>query len=95
MIDVGSVTTEFSTRCSRRSPDRREGGSDRWNATLSAVAQALDGLGGKSSVESIVNGNQILAQLNYCRSSAMMFMLWTVSSQRCFAGICGPFCRTH
>ncbi|WP_191964677.1 MCE family protein, partial [Mycobacterium tuberculosis] len=33
------------------------------NATLSAVAQALDGLGGKFG-ESIVNGNQILAQLN-------------------------------
>ena len=33
------------------------------NATLSALAQALNGLGGKFG-ESIVNGNQILAQLN-------------------------------
>lgn len=63
VIDVGSVTTEFNTLFETITSIAEKVDPIELNATLSAVAQALDGLGGKFG-ESIVNGNQILAQLN-------------------------------
>ncbi len=62
-IDVRSVTTEFNTLFETVTSISEKVDPIELNATLSALAQALDGLGGKFG-ESIVNGNQILAQLN-------------------------------
>ena len=63
VIDVRSVTTEFDTLFETITSIAEKVDPIELNATLSALAQALNGLGGKFG-ESIVNGNQILAQLN-------------------------------
>ncbi len=63
VIDVRSVTTEFNTLFESVTSIAEKVDPIELNATLSALAQALDGLGGKFG-ESIVNGNHILAQLN-------------------------------
>jgi phospholipid/cholesterol/gamma-HCH transport system substrate-binding protein len=63
VIDVRSVTTEFNTLFEAVTSISEKVDPIELNATLSALAQALDGLGGKFG-ESIVNGNEILAQLN-------------------------------
>jgi phospholipid/cholesterol/gamma-HCH transport system substrate-binding protein len=63
VIDVRSVTTEFNTLFETVTSISEKVDPIELNATLSALAQALDGLGGKFG-ESIVNGNEILAHLN-------------------------------
>jgi phospholipid/cholesterol/gamma-HCH transport system substrate-binding protein len=63
VIDVRSVTTEFNTLFETITSISEKVDPIELNATLSALAQALNGLGGKFG-ESIVNGNHILAQLN-------------------------------
>jgi phospholipid/cholesterol/gamma-HCH transport system substrate-binding protein len=63
VIDVRSVTTEFNTLFETITSITEKVDPIELNATLSALAQALNGLGGKFG-ESIVNGNEILAQLN-------------------------------
>jgi phospholipid/cholesterol/gamma-HCH transport system substrate-binding protein len=63
VIDVRSVTTEFNTLFETITSIAEKVDPIELNATLSALAQALDGLGGHFG-ESLVNGNQILAQLN-------------------------------
>jgi phospholipid/cholesterol/gamma-HCH transport system substrate-binding protein len=62
-IDVRSVTTEFNTLFETVTSIAEKVDPIELNATLSALAEALNGLGGKFG-ESIVNGNHILAQLN-------------------------------
>jgi phospholipid/cholesterol/gamma-HCH transport system substrate-binding protein len=63
VIDARSVTTEFNTLFETVTSIAEKVSPIELNATLSALAQALDGLGSKFG-ESIVNGNAILAQLN-------------------------------
>lgn len=63
VIDVRSVTTEFNTLFETVTSLAEKVDPVELNATLSALAQALGGLGRKFG-ESIVNGNEILAQLN-------------------------------
>jgi phospholipid/cholesterol/gamma-HCH transport system substrate-binding protein len=63
VIDVRSVTTEFNTLFETVTSIAEKVDPIELNATLSALAQALNGLGGKFG-QSIVNGNEILAQLN-------------------------------
>jgi phospholipid/cholesterol/gamma-HCH transport system substrate-binding protein len=63
VIDVRSVTTEFNTLFETLTSIAEKVDPVKLNATLSAVAQALDGLGDKFG-QSIVNGNVILADLN-------------------------------
>lgn len=63
VIDARSVTTEFDTLFETITSLAEKVDPIELNTTLSALAQALDGLGGKLG-ESIVNGNHILAQLN-------------------------------
>jgi phospholipid/cholesterol/gamma-HCH transport system substrate-binding protein len=63
VIDASSVTTEFNTLFETITSLAEKVDPIELNATLSALAQALNGLGGKFG-ESIVNGNQILAHLN-------------------------------
>ncbi|MCA2243759.1 MCE family protein [Mycobacterium sp. WUMAC-067] len=63
VIDARSVTTEFNTLFETVTSIAEKVNPIELNATLSALAQALDGLGGRFG-ESIVNGNAILAQLN-------------------------------
>ncbi|OBF93340.1 MCE-family protein MCE1A [Mycobacterium sp. 852002-51163_SCH5372311] len=63
VIDVRSVTTEFNTLFETVTSIAEKVDPIELNSTLSAVAQALDGLGAKFG-ESIVNGNHILDQLN-------------------------------
>lgn len=63
VIDARSVTTEFNTLFETVNSIAEKVDPVELNATLSALAQALDGLGGKFG-ESIVNGNEILARLN-------------------------------
>jgi phospholipid/cholesterol/gamma-HCH transport system substrate-binding protein len=63
VIYVRSVTTEFNTLFETVTSIAEKVDPIELNATLSALAQALNGLGGKFG-ESIVNGNGILAQLN-------------------------------
>ncbi|ORW85548.1 MCE-family protein MCE1A [Mycobacterium sp. IEC1808] len=63
VIDVRSVTTEFNTLFETVTSISEKVDPIELNATLSALAQALDGLGVKFG-QSIVNGNEILAQLN-------------------------------
>ena len=63
VIDVRSVTTEFNTLFETITSITEKVDPIELNATLSALAQALNGLGGKFG-QSIVNGNEILAQLN-------------------------------
>ena len=63
VIDARSVTTEFNTLFETVNSIAEKVDPVELNATLSALAQALDGLGGKFG-ESLVNGNEILARLN-------------------------------
>jgi phospholipid/cholesterol/gamma-HCH transport system substrate-binding protein len=63
VIDVRSVTTEFNTLFETVTSISEKVDPIELNATLSALAQALDGLGAKFG-RSIANGNEILAQLN-------------------------------
>jgi phospholipid/cholesterol/gamma-HCH transport system substrate-binding protein len=63
VIDVRSVTIEFNTLFETITSIAEKVDPIELNATLSALAQALNGLGGKFG-ESIVDGNHILAQLN-------------------------------
>ncbi|MGH3561171.1 MAG: MCE family protein, partial [Mycobacterium sp.] len=63
VIDVRSVTTEFNTLFETITSIAEKVDPIDLNATLSAVAQGLDGLGSKFG-ESLANGNDILAQLN-------------------------------
>ncbi len=63
VIDARSVTTEFNTLFETVTSIAEKVSPIELNATLSALAQALDGLGSKFG-ESIVNGNAILARLN-------------------------------
>jgi phospholipid/cholesterol/gamma-HCH transport system substrate-binding protein len=63
VIDVRSVTTEFNTLFETIFSIAEKVDPIELNATLSAVAQALDGLGSRFG-ESIDNGNHILSQLN-------------------------------
>lgn len=63
VIDVRSVTTEFNTLFETVTSIAEKVDPIELNETLSALAQALDGLGGKFG-QSIVNGNEILARLN-------------------------------
>jgi len=63
VIDVRSVTTEFNTLFETVTSIAEKVDPIELNTTLSAVAQALDGLGTNFG-ESIVNANQILQQLN-------------------------------
>jgi phospholipid/cholesterol/gamma-HCH transport system substrate-binding protein len=63
VIDVRSVTTEFNTLFETLTSIAEKVDPVKLNATLSAVAQALDGLGAKFG-QSIANGNDILADLN-------------------------------
>lgn len=63
VIDARSVTTEFNTLFETVTSIAEKVSPVELNATLSALAQALNGLGSKFG-ESIVNGNEILAQLN-------------------------------
>lgn len=63
VIDVRSVTTEFNTLFETITSIAEKVDPIDLNATLSAVAQGLDGLGDKFG-ESLKDGNDILAQLN-------------------------------
>ncbi|HET9877171.1 MAG TPA: MCE family protein, partial [Mycobacterium sp.] len=63
VIDVRSVTTEFNTLFETITSIAEKVDPIDVNATLSAVAQGLDGLGSRFG-ESLANGNTILAQLN-------------------------------
>jgi phospholipid/cholesterol/gamma-HCH transport system substrate-binding protein len=63
VIDASGVTTELNTLFETVVSVSQQVDPVKLNATLSAAAQALDGLGDKFGA-SIVNGNQILADLN-------------------------------
>jgi phospholipid/cholesterol/gamma-HCH transport system substrate-binding protein len=63
VIDVGSVTTEFNTVFETVVSIAEQVDPVRLNATLTAAAQAFDGLGDRFGV-SLVNGDQILGDLN-------------------------------
>jgi phospholipid/cholesterol/gamma-HCH transport system substrate-binding protein len=63
VIDALSVTTEFNTLFEGLTSIAEKVDPVKLNATLSALAQALDGLGSRFG-ESITNGNRILADLN-------------------------------
>jgi phospholipid/cholesterol/gamma-HCH transport system substrate-binding protein len=63
VIDATSVTTEFNTLFETVVSISQKVDPVKLNATLSATAQALDGLGTKFG-QAIVNGNDILADLN-------------------------------
>jgi len=63
VIDVTSVTTEFNTLFETITSISEKVDPVKLNQTLTATAQALDGLGTKFG-ESIVDGNDILADLN-------------------------------
>lgn len=62
-IDVTSVTTEFNTLFETVVSISEQVDPIKLNQTLSATAQALDGLGDRFG-QSIVHGNEILADLN-------------------------------
>jgi phospholipid/cholesterol/gamma-HCH transport system substrate-binding protein len=62
-IDVSSVTTEFNTLFETVVEVAKQVDPIKLNQTLTATAQALDGLGDRFG-ESIQNGNAILADLN-------------------------------
>ncbi|CAN3126445.1 MCE family protein [Mycobacterium sp. smrl_JER01] len=63
VIDVTSVTTEFNTLFETVVSLADQVDPIKLNQTLTATAQALDGLGDRFG-ESIVNGNQILSEIN-------------------------------
>jgi len=62
-FDVSSVTTEFNTLFETLVAVTQQVDPIKLNETLTATAQALDGLGNRFG-ESIQNGNSILADLN-------------------------------
>jgi phospholipid/cholesterol/gamma-HCH transport system substrate-binding protein len=63
VIDVSSVSTEFNTLFETVTSIAEKVDPVKLNQTLSATAQALDGLGERFG-QSIANGNDILADLN-------------------------------
>jgi phospholipid/cholesterol/gamma-HCH transport system substrate-binding protein len=63
VIDVSSVTTEFNTLFETVVSVAEKVDPVKLNETLTATAQALDGLGAKFG-QSLVNANDILADLN-------------------------------
>ncbi|HEU4361442.1 MAG TPA: MCE family protein [Mycobacterium sp.] len=63
VIQAGSVTTEFNTLFETITSIAEKVDPIDLNATLSAVAQGLDGLGSKFG-ESLTDGNDILGRLN-------------------------------
>ncbi|ABM10985.1 MULTISPECIES: MCE family protein [Mycolicibacterium] len=63
VIDVTSVTTEFNTLFETVVSLADQVDPIKLNQTLTATAQALDGLGDRFG-ESIINGNQILSEIN-------------------------------
>ncbi|MBX7434259.1 MCE family protein [Mycobacterium sp. Y57] len=63
VIDVTSVTTEFNTLFETVVSLAEQVDPIKLNQTLTATAQALDGLGDRFG-ESIINGNQILSEIN-------------------------------
>lgn len=63
VIDVSSVTTEFNTLFETLVDVASQVDPVKLNQTLSATAEALDGLGDKFG-RSILNGNQILGEIN-------------------------------
>jgi phospholipid/cholesterol/gamma-HCH transport system substrate-binding protein len=63
IIDVTSVTTEFNTLFETVVEVAQQVDPIKLNQTLSATAQALDGLGDRFG-QSIVQGNEILADIN-------------------------------
>jgi len=63
VIDVSAVTTEFNTLFETVTSVAQKVDPVKLNQTLTATAQALDGLGQRFG-QSIVNGNDILADLN-------------------------------
>jgi phospholipid/cholesterol/gamma-HCH transport system substrate-binding protein len=63
VIDVTSVTTEFNTLFETVVDVSQQVDPIKLNQTLSATAEALDGLGDRFG-ESIVQGNEILADIN-------------------------------
>ena len=63
VIDVTSTTTEFNTLFETVVSVAQKVDPIKLNQTLTATAQALDGLGDRFG-ESLVNGNEILADLN-------------------------------
>ena len=63
VIDVTSVTTEFNTLFETVVDIAAQVDPIKLNQTLTATAQALDGLGDRFG-QSIVNGNEILAEIN-------------------------------
>ena len=63
VIDATHTTTEFNTLFETVLSITEKVDPIKLNATLSALAQALDGLGDKFG-QSIVDGNQVLADLN-------------------------------
>lgn len=63
VIDVTSVTTEFNTLFETVVSLAEQVDPIKLNQTLTATAQALDGLGDRFG-ESIIDGNEILAEIN-------------------------------
>jgi phospholipid/cholesterol/gamma-HCH transport system substrate-binding protein len=63
VIDVTSVTTEFNTLFETVVDVSQQVDPIKLNQTLSATAEALNGLGDRFG-QSIVNGNEILAEVN-------------------------------
>ncbi|MEZ0339104.1 MCE family protein [Mycobacterium sp. pV006] len=63
VIDVTSVTTEFNTLFETVVEISEQVDPIKLNQTLSATAEALDGLGDRFG-ESIIDGNEILAEIN-------------------------------
>ncbi len=63
VIDVTGVTTEFNTLFETVVSVARQVDPIKLNQTLTATAQALDGLGDRFG-QSLVNGNQILGEIN-------------------------------
>jgi phospholipid/cholesterol/gamma-HCH transport system substrate-binding protein len=63
VIDVTSVTTEFNTLFETVVSLAEQVDPIKLNQTLAATAQALDGLGDRFG-QSIINGNEILADIN-------------------------------
>jgi phospholipid/cholesterol/gamma-HCH transport system substrate-binding protein len=63
VIDVTSVTTEFNTLFETVMDVSQQVDPIKLNQTLSATAEALDGLGDRFG-QSIVHGNEILAEIN-------------------------------
>jgi phospholipid/cholesterol/gamma-HCH transport system substrate-binding protein len=63
VIDVTKVTTEFNTLFETVVEVAQQVDPIKLNQTLTAAAEALDGLGDRFG-ESVINGNEILAEIN-------------------------------